>query len=172
MYANRIERLFATGLRDRQLASISFSYSNVKSVVRYIFIQVKKTRCMDELSTDDAPESIGPYSQGIRDGDRIFVSGQGPLDPETGDVVSEDVGEQTERTLQNAEAILEAGGASLDDVVKATVFVVDMDDYDAVNEVYGEYMSEPFPARSAVEVGDLPGPFDVEIEVIAEVAEE
>ena len=124
---------------------------------------------MDKLSTDDAPESIGPYSQGTRVGNQIFVSGQGPLDPDTGDVVSEDISEQTERTLQNAEAILEAGGASLDDVVKATVFVTDMDNYDAVNEVYGEYMSDPFPARSAVEVGDLPGPFNVEIEVIAEV---
>ena len=126
---------------------------------------------MDELSTDDAPESIGPYSQGTRVGTQIFVSGQGPLDPDTGDVVSEDISEQTERALQNAEAILEAGGASLDDVVKATVFVTDMDNDDAVNEVYGEYMSDPFPARSAVEVGDLPGPFNVEIEVIAEVAD-
>ena len=126
---------------------------------------------MDELSTANAPESIGPYSQGIRDGNRIFVSGQGPLDPDTGEVISGDISEQTERTLQNAEAILEAGGASLNDVVKATVFVTDMDNYDAVNEVYGEYMSDPFPARSAVEVGNLPGLFDVEIEVIAEVGD-
>jgi len=127
---------------------------------------------MDELSTSDAPASIGPYSQGIRDGDRIFVSGQGPLNPETGEVVSADIGKQTERTLENVAAVLEAGGASLDDVVKATVFVTDMDNYDAVNEVYGEYMSDPYPARSAVEVGELPGPFGVEIEVIAEVKTE
>lgn len=127
---------------------------------------------MDELSTDDAPESIGPYSQGIRDNNRIFVSGQGPLDPDTSEVVSEDIREQTKRTLQNTEAILEAGGSSLDNVVKATVFVTDMDDYDGVNEVYSEYMSEPFPARSAIEVGNLPGPFDVEIEVIAKVPSE
>lgn len=127
---------------------------------------------MDELSTSDAPESIGPYSQGIRDGDRIFVSGQGPLDPDTGEVISADIGEQAERTLENVAAILEAGGASLDSVIKATVFVTDMDDYNAINEVYGEYMSKPYPARSAVEVGELPGPFDVEIEVIAEVESE
>lgn len=127
---------------------------------------------MDELSTSDAPESIGPYSQGIRDGDRIFVSGQGPLDPDTGEVVSADIGEQAERTLENVAAVLEAGGSSLDSVVKATVFVTDMDDYDAVNDVYGEYMSDPYPARSAVEVGELPGPFGVEIEVIAEVESE
>jgi len=127
---------------------------------------------MDELSTGDAPESIGPYSQGIRDGDRIFVSGQGPIDPDTGDVVSTDIREQTARTLENVTAIVEAGGGSLDDVVKATVFVTDMDDYDAVNGVYGEYMSEPYPARSAVEVSDLPAPIDVEIEVIATVTTE
>ncbi len=127
---------------------------------------------MDELSTDDAPESIGPYSQAIRDNNRIFVSGQGPLDPDTSEVVSEDIREQTKRTLQSTEAILEAGGSSLDNVIKATVFVTDMDDYDGINEVYSEYMSEPFPARSAIEVGNLPGTFDVEIEVIAKVPSE
>jgi len=124
---------------------------------------------MEELSTDDAPASIGPYSQGIRDGDRIYVSGQGPLDPDTGEIIEGDVRDQTARTLENVAAVLEAGGASLDDVVKATVFVTDMDDYDDVNEVYAEYTSEPYPARSAVEVADLPVPIDVEIEMIARV---
>lgn len=122
---------------------------------------------MQEITTDRAPASIGPYSQGIREGNRIYVSGQGPVDPDTGDVVDGDVATQTDRTLQNIEAILEAGGASLADVVKATVFMVDMADYEAVNEVYGEYMSAPFPARSAVEVSDLPIAIDVEIEVFA-----
>ncbi|ELZ89562.1 translation initiation inhibitor [Haloferax elongans ATCC BAA-1513] len=123
---------------------------------------------MRELSTDDAPDSIGPFSQGIVSGDRIYVSGQGPVDPETGDVVSGTPGEQTERTLKNIEAILEAGGASLADVVKATVFLKDMRYYDEVNEVYGEHMSAPYPARSAVEVVKLPVDIDVEIEVVAE----
>lgn len=122
---------------------------------------------MRELSTDQAPASIGPYSQGIRDGDRIFVSGQGPVDPETGEVVDGDVAAQTERTLRNVEAILEAGGASIADIVKVTVFLTDMDDYEAVNEVYGEFLRSPYPARSAVEVSDLPIAIDVEIEVIA-----
>ena len=122
---------------------------------------------MRELSTEDAPASIGPYSQGIVDGDRIYVSGQGPVDPESGDIVGETVADQTERTLENVAAILAAADASLDDVVKATVFVRDMDDYDEVNEVYGEYMSEPYPARSAVEVADLPIDIGVEIEVVA-----
>ena len=122
---------------------------------------------MEEITTDDAPPSIGPFSQAIRDGDRIYVSGQGPIDPETGEIVGSDAQEQTARTLENVDAVLSAAGQSLDDVVKATVFVTDMDDYDAVNEVYAEYMSEPYPARSAVEVRDLPVDIRVEIEVIA-----
>lgn len=124
---------------------------------------------MEELQTDAAPASIGPFSQGIKDGDRIFVSGQGPVDPDSGDIVSDDIGEQTARTLENVEAILQAGNSSLDSIVKATVFVTDMGNYDAVNEVYDEYLSDPYPARSAVEVADLPIDIGVEIEVIATV---
>lgn len=122
---------------------------------------------MREIQTDDAPASIGPYSQGIVDGQRVYVSGQGPLDPATGDVVGDDAGEQAARTFENVGAILEAAGASLDDVVKATVFLTDMDDYEEVNEVYESYVSDPYPARSAVEVSRLPSPIDVEIEVVA-----
>lgn len=123
---------------------------------------------MEEITTDDAPESIGPYSQGIKDETNVYVSGQGPINPETGKVVSEDIAEQTARTLKNVDAILRSAETSLDQVVKATVFVTDMDDYEAINEVYGEYMSEPYPARSAVEVSDLPVDIGVEIEVVAE----
>jgi 2-iminobutanoate/2-iminopropanoate deaminase len=122
---------------------------------------------MEEIHTEGAPAAIGPYSQGTIDGDRIFVSGQGPVDPETGEVVGADIEEQTARTLENVAAVLEAAGSSLGKVVKATVFVTDMSNYSAVNEVYAKYMSEPFPARSAVEVADLPIDIGVEIEVIA-----
>lgn len=122
---------------------------------------------MREIHTDAAPASIGPYSQGIRDGDRVFVSGQGPVDPDTGEVVSDDIAEQTARTLENVAAVLEAGGSSLDGIVKSTVFVTDMSNYDVVNDVYDGYASEPYPARSAVEVSDLPIDIGVEIEVIA-----
>lgn len=122
---------------------------------------------MQEITTDDAPASIGPYSQGIVDGERVFVSGQGPLDPESGEVVGDSAGEQTARTLENVAAVLDAAGADLSDVVKTTVFLTHMEDYDAVNETYGEYMSEPYPARSAVEVADLPVDARVEIEVVA-----
>lgn len=122
---------------------------------------------MEEIRTDDAPAPLGPYSQGIVDGDRIFVSGQGPIDPATGEIVEGDVGDHADQVLRNAAAILEAGDASLDDVVKTTVFLADIDDYDAVNEIYAEHMSDPFPARSAVAVRDLPGGIDVEIELVA-----
>jgi reactive intermediate/imine deaminase len=122
---------------------------------------------MEEISTDDAPPSIGPFSQGIVDGETIHVSGQGPIDPETGDIVGDDIQEETARTIENIAAVLDAAGASLDDVVKTTVFVQDMANYDAINEVYAEHFSEPYPARSAVQVEDLPVDIGVEIEVQA-----
>ena len=124
---------------------------------------------MEEIHTDRAPSAIGPFSQGIKDDGRVYVSGQGPVDPETGDVVSEDVGEQTAQTIENIAAVLEAAGTSLDDVLKANVYVTDMDDYEAVNDIYAEYMSEPYPARAAVEVSRLPIDIAVEIEVVAAV---
>ena len=122
---------------------------------------------MEEVHTEDAPSAIGPYSQATKDGDRVYVSGQGPVDPDTGDVVSQDVGEQTAKTIENVEAILEAARSSLENVLKANVYVTDMDDYETVNEVYGEYFSDPYPARAAVEVSRLPIEIGVEIEVVA-----
>ncbi|WP_231186529.1 Rid family detoxifying hydrolase [Haladaptatus sp. DYF46] len=127
---------------------------------------------MEEINTDAAPPSIGPFSQAIRDGDRIYVSGQGPVDPASGDIVGDTIGEQTERTLENIDAVLAAAERSLDDVVKATVFVQDMDDYDEINGVYAERFSAPYPARSAVQVEDLPIDIGVEIEVVASAREE
>ena len=124
---------------------------------------------MEELSTDDAPDSIGPYSQGIISGERIYVSGQGPVDPDTGDVVPGTPEEQTKRTLENVKAILEAGGVTLEEVVKSTIYTKDMRYYDEINRAYSEYMVAPYPARSAVEVVRLPVDIDVEIEVIAEL---
>ena len=124
---------------------------------------------MREIQTDDAPESIGPFSQGIVQGDTIYVSGQGPVDPDTGEIVGKTPGEQTRRTLENIDAILGAADASLADVVKTTVFLKDMRYYDEVNETYSELLSDPYPARSAVEVVKLPVDIDVEIEVIAAV---
>ena len=123
---------------------------------------------MQEIHTDDAPAAIGPYSQAMQHGDTVYVSGQGPASPESREIEVEDVGDQTAQVLENVSAILEAAGSSIDNVVKATVYLRDMDDYEAVNEVYAEYMSEPFPARAAVQVADLPlSDMDVEISVIA-----
>jgi reactive intermediate/imine deaminase len=122
---------------------------------------------MEEISTDAAPAAIGPYSQGIRDGDRLFVSGQGPVDPATGEVIDGDAAAQTDRVMDNVAAILDAAGASLDDVVKTTVFLADMADYETVNEAYAARLSRPYPSRSAVEVAEIPLAADVEIEAVA-----
>lgn len=127
---------------------------------------------MREISTENAPASIGPYSQAIEANGFLFVSGQGAAEPETREVVSNEIGEQTEQVFENISAILETVGASIDDVVKATVFLTGMDNYDIVNKIYAEYLNEPFPARSAVQVSDLPIDIGVEIEVIAVAPEE
>lgn len=122
---------------------------------------------MEEVSTKHAPDAIGPYSQGIIDNGRVYVSGQGPVDPETGDIISETVSEQTAQTLENIGAILDAAGTSFENILQANVYVTDMDNYEEVNEVYAEYMSEPYPARAAMEISRLPIDIEVEIEVIA-----
>ncbi|MEK3732208.1 MULTISPECIES: RidA family protein [Paenibacillus] len=118
------------------------------------------------ISTSSAPGAIGPYSQAVEINGFVYTSGQLGLNPETGEFGA-DVQEQTKLSLQNVKAILEAAGASLDQVVKTTVFLKDMNDFAAVNEVYGSFFSEPYPARSAVEVARLPKDGLVEIEVIA-----
>lgn len=120
-----------------------------------------------EAITTDASSSALPFSDAIRHGDTIYVSGQGPLDRDTGEVVGDDVRTQTRLTLANIGAILEAGGSSLDRIVKATVYLRDMRHYEAVNEAYAEVLSAPYPARTAVEVDDLPVDIMVEIDVIA-----
>jgi len=124
------------------------------------------------ISTDGAPAAIGPYAQGVRVGNLLFTAGQGGLDPITGQVVSGGIKEQTERTLENLKAVLEAGGSSLAQVVKATVFLKDINDFAAMNAVYASYFvndSDTLPARTTVEVSRLPRNFLVEIEVVAEV---
>lgn len=118
------------------------------------------------ISTTNAPGAVGPYSQAVKAGNFVFASGQIPLDPSTGELVSGDVKKATERSLENVKAILEAAGTSLDKVVKTTVFVKNMSDFAAVNEVYAKYFDKDMPARSCVEV-KLPKDALVEIEVIA-----
>jgi 2-iminobutanoate/2-iminopropanoate deaminase len=119
------------------------------------------------IATDKAPQAIGPYSQAVRAGDFIFCSGQIPMDPETGELVTGGIGAQAERVLNNIRAVLEAAGAGLDRVVKCTVFLADMDDFAGMNEVYGRFFREGPPARAAVEVSRLPRGVGVEIEAVA-----
>ena len=119
------------------------------------------------LSTSGAPAAIGPYSQAIAAGDFIFCSGQVALDPASGEMGPDDVRAQTRRALENLSAVLSEGGATLGDVVKTTVFLVRMDDFAAMNEVYGEYFASDPPARSTIAVAALPKSARVEIEAIA-----
>ncbi|WP_425458067.1 RidA family protein [Bacillus rubiinfantis] len=123
---------------------------------------------MKVVQTNQAPAAIGPYSQGIIAGNMFYSSGQIPLTAE-GELVSGGIKEQTHQVFQNLQGVLEAAGASLETVVKATVFIKNMDEFAAVNEVYGEYFSTHKPARSCVEVARLPKDVLVEIEVIAVV---
>ena len=119
------------------------------------------------ISTNEGPKAIGPYSQAIKANGFVFVSGQVPLDPVTNTLVSGDVGFQTDRVMKNLKGILTAAGTSLEKVVKSSVFLKNMDDFSAMNEVYGKYFPSAPPARSTVEVARLPKDVLVEIDVIA-----
>ena len=119
------------------------------------------------ISTPNAPAAIGPYSQAIKAGNLLFISGQVPLEPATGEVVEGDITVQTHRVLDNVKAILAEAGADFSNVVKTTVFLKDMNDFVPMNRVYAEYYPENCPARSAVQVARLPKDVSVEIETIA-----
>jgi len=119
------------------------------------------------ISTTDAPAAIGPYSQAVRAGSMIFCAGQVPLDPKTGQIVSEDISEQTRRVLDNLTAVLKAEGLSMSNIVKTTVFLADFGDFPKMNEVYATYFTDQPPARSTAGVSTLPKNARVEIEAIA-----
>jgi len=119
------------------------------------------------VSTDAAPQAIGPYSQAVTAGSLVFVSGQIPLDPATGALVPGDIAAQTRRVMQNLKAVLEAAGASLDTVVRTTIYLADLGDFRTVNEVYGGFFAAPPPARATVQVTRLPLDARVEIDAIA-----
>ena len=119
------------------------------------------------ISTNEAPAAVGPYSQAVRAGSMVFCAGQIPLDPKSGQIVSQDVAEQTSRVLDNLTAVLKSERLTLSDVVKTTVFVTDLADFQAINEIYAKYFSTQPPARSTVQVTALPKAARVEIEAIA-----
>lgn len=120
-----------------------------------------------EVKTDKAPQAIGPYSQGIIAGGFVYCSGQIPIVPQTGQLDTGGIEDQTRQVLINVSAVLEAAGTSLDNVVKATVFLQDMNDFASMNKIYAEFFRAPFPARAAVQVARLPRDVKVEIEAIA-----
>jgi 2-iminobutanoate/2-iminopropanoate deaminase len=121
------------------------------------------------ISTSEAPAAIGPYSQAIRSGNLLFVSGQIPLDPATGQVVPGDIAVQTMRVLMNLAAILEAAGSGLSKVLKTTVYMRDLEEFGKMNEIYAQHFAENPPARATVQVARLPRDVSVEIDLIAEV---
>jgi 2-iminobutanoate/2-iminopropanoate deaminase len=121
----------------------------------------------DVVTTDRGPKPIGPYSQAIKTNGFIYLSGQVALDPKSGELVGADIGKQTERVLENIKGILEAAGANLHHVIKTTVFLKDMNDFPAMNDIYARYFTAAPPARSTVQVSRLPKDALIEIEVIA-----
>src|SRR5262245_47909655 len=128
--------------------------------------------CMKKIiSTNEAPAAIGPYSQAVRSGRFLYCSGQIPLDPKSGEIVSGDIATQTRRVLDNIAAILRTEGLTFDHIVKTTIFLTDLGDFQTVNETYGSYFKQNPPARSTVQVSALPKGANVEIEVIAAAAE-
>jgi 2-iminobutanoate/2-iminopropanoate deaminase len=133
----------------------------------YLFRKKQEDRVIETIATDRGPKAIGPYSQAVRANGFVFLSGQIPLDPKTQQVVEGDAAAQTERVLENLKAVVEAAGSSIQRVVKTTVFLADLNDFAAMNEVYSRYFVTHPPARSTVEVARLPKNVRVEIDLIA-----
>ena len=122
------------------------------------------------VKTDRAPAAIGPYSQAVVAGGVLYASGQIPLDPQTGETVDGGISAQTTQVLENLKAVVEAAGAHMSDVVKVTIYLVDMTQFSVVNEIYATYFSAPFPARACVEVSRLPRGVEIEMDAIARIA--
>ncbi|PTW02813.1 2-iminobutanoate/2-iminopropanoate deaminase [Halanaerobium saccharolyticum] len=119
------------------------------------------------ISTENAPAAIGPYSQAVEVNNQLFISGQIPINPETGELVGDDLKKQTVQSLENLKAVLEAAGYSLQDVVKCELFISDMDNFNQINQIYAEYFTKDAPARACVEVSRLPKDVKVEIAAVA-----
>jgi len=125
----------------------------------------------EEVVTDRAPEAIGPYSQGVKIGRYVFLSGQIPIDPATGDLVTGSIAEQARQVLTNLKAVVEESGATMNDIVKTTVYITDILLFGDVNEVYADFFRKPYPARATVQVSGLPRGVDIEIDAVAVVGD-
>ena len=131
-----------------------------------LYSEESKKMSKEIISTDNAPQAIGPYSQAVKTGNLIFISGQIPLDPKTGDIVDGTIEDQANQVLENIKSICEAAGHGLEDIVKITIFLTDLGNFATVNEVMKKYFKEPYPARATVEISGLPLGVEVEIEAI------
>ncbi len=131
-----------------------------------LYSEESKKMPKEIISTDTAPQAIGPYSQAVKTGNLIFISGQIPLDPKTGDIVDGTIEDQANQVLENIKSICEAAGHGLEDIVKITIFLTDLGNFATVNEVMKKYFKEPYPARATVEISGLPLGVEVEIEAI------
>ena len=136
----------------------------------HLWKTIAEDRLRKTIVTEQAPKPVGPYSQAVIEGDLIFVAGQGPINPLTNTLELGDVRSETKRAFENLRAILQAAGSSLDDVVKCNVYLRDINDFAAMNEVYEGVFTAPFPARTTIQAGALPGGIAVEIECIAKQA--
>ena len=125
----------------------------------------------EQVITDRAPEAIGPYSQGVKIGRYVFLSGQIPIDPATGDLVTGSIAEQARQVLTNLKAVVEESGATMNDIVKTTVYITDILLFGDVNEVYADFFRKPYPARATVQVSGLPRGVDIEIDAVAVVGD-
>jgi 2-iminobutanoate/2-iminopropanoate deaminase len=156
---------------DDMKRSLSFILAGLLVIAIALTSCGQKTTVKQVINTDKAPAAIGPYSQGVRAGNYIFVAGEGPLDPQTGEILGETIQEQTKQTLENIKAILEANGATLRDVVKVTVVLTDLTNFTGMNEVYSTYFTDFFPARTTFGAELVLPDMLVEIDAIAYVGE-
>ena len=131
-----------------------------------LYSEESKKMPKEIISTDNAPQAIGPYSQAVKTGNLIFISGQIPLDPKTGDIVDGSIEDQANQVLENIKSICEAAGHGLEDIVKITIFLTDLGNFATVNEVMKNYFKEPYPARATIEISGLPLGVNIEIEAI------
>tara|TARA_B100001059_G_scaffold121336_1_gene121391 strand:+ start:99 stop:569 length:471 start_codon:yes stop_codon:yes gene_type:complete len=150
----------------RNSKKMSFFLCTILLISNFVYSKEFNQMSKEIISTNKAPQAIGPYSQAVKTGDLIFISGQIPLNPETGDLVSGSIEDEADQVLKNIQSICRAAGYELEDIVKITIFLTDLGNFATVNGVMTKYFSEPYPARATIEVSGLPLGVNVEIEAV------